>query len=194
MTNTKTFQNLTNAFVGESQAFQRYTMYAKIAKKEGWSNIAAIFAETALNEQHHAKQFYTLLIELVGEDNMPEMMTANASYPIARKTTYDNLMYAANGEHEEVVDYNKFAEEAAEEGFKAASAKFKLIAKIEQHHGDRYQKIAELLKVEQFGKDEERVEWKCMKCGHIHTGKAAPAKCPVCDHSQGYFEKYELAL
>ncbi len=192
MTNTKTFQNLTNAFVGESQAVQRYTMYAKIAKKEGWPNIASIFEETALNEEHHAKEFYTLLIELVGEENMPEMMNPSASYPIARKSTYDNLMYAGNGEHEEVVDYGKFATEAAEEGFKVVASKFKLIAAVEQHHGDRYKKIAELLKVEQFGKDEERVGWKCMKCGHIHTGKAAPAKCPICDHSAGYFEKYEL--
>ncbi len=191
MKNTQTFQNLTNAFIGESQAFQRYTMYAKIAKKEGWSNIAAIFEETAINEQHHAKQFYNILLDIVGED-MPGMMEATASYPIARKSTYDNLTFAANGEHEEVIDYGKFAEVALEEGFKDAATKFKLIAKIEQHHGDRYQKIAELLKVEQFGKDEERVGWKCMKCGHIHTGKAAPAVCPVCDHAAGYFEKYEL--
>ncbi len=191
MKNSKTFQNLANAFIGESQAFQRYTMYAGIAKKEGWSNIAAIFEETAVNERVHAKQFYNLLLEMAG-DNMPEMMGATAAYPIARKTTYDNLMFAANGEHEEVVDYNKFAEEAKEEGFTAAATKFKMIASIEQHHGDRYQKIAELLKVEQFNKDEERVEFKCMKCGHIHTGKQAPGKCPVCDHDHGYFEKYEL--
>ncbi len=191
MNNTKTFQNLTNAFIGESQAFQRYTMYAKIAKKEGWSNIASIFEETAINEQHHAKEFYNLLLDIVGED-MPGMMEATASYPIARKSTYDNLMFAANGEHEEVGDYAKFAEVALEEGFKEAASKFKLIGAIEQHHGDRYQKIAELLKVEQFGKDEERVEWKCMKCGHIHKGKAAPAVCPVCNHAKGYFEKYEL--
>ncbi len=194
MKNTKTFQNLTNAFIGESQAFQRYTMYAKIAKKEGWSNIAAIFEETAINEQLHAKQFYNILIEMAGEDNMPEMMTATASYPIARKSTYDNLMFAANGEHEEVIDYGKFAEEAKEEGYTSAATKFKLIAAIEQHHGDRYKKIADLLKVEQFGTDEERVGWKCMKCGHIHTGKAAPAVCPVCDHARGYFEKYELSI
>ncbi|WOO88087.1 rubrerythrin family protein [Mollicutes bacterium LVI A0039] len=193
MTNTKTFQNLTNAFIGESQAFQRYTMYAKIAKKEGWSNIAAIFEETAINEKLHAKQFYNFLLEMVGEE-MPGMMESTASYPIARKTTYDNLMYAAGGEHEEVGDYNLFAEQAMEEGFKDVAAKFKLIAAIEQHHGDRYQKIAELLKVEQFGKDEGRVMWKCMKCGHIHTGKAAPAVCPVCDHAAGYFEKYELNI
>ncbi len=191
MKNSKTFQNLANAFIGESQAFQRYTMYAKIAKKEGWPNIAAIFEETAINEQVHAKQFYNILLEIAGDD-MPEMMNATAAYPIARKSTYDNLMFAANGEHEEVVDYNKFAEEAKEEGHAAAAAKFRLIASIEQHHGDRYQKIAELLKVEQINKDEERVEYKCMKCGHIHTGKQAPGKCPVCDHDFGYFEKYEL--
>ncbi len=193
MKNSKTFQNLANAFIGESQAFQRYTMYAKIAKKEGWPNIAAIFEETAINEQVHAKQFYNILVELAGED-MPEMMTASAAYPIARKSTYDNLMFAASGEHEEVGDYSQFAEEAKEEGYAAAAAKFRLIGAIEQHHGDRYAKIAELLKIEQFNKDEERVEFKCMKCGHIHTGKQAPGKCPVCDHDHGYFEKYELYI
>lgn len=193
MKNTKTFQNLTNAFVGESQAFQRYTMYAGIARKEGWQNIATIFEETAINEQQHAKQFYNILVEMASED-MPEMMVANASYPIARKSTYDNLMYAAGGEHEEVDDYALFAAQAEEEGFKDAASKFKLIASIEKHHGDRYKKIAELLKVEQFGKNEDRVEWKCMKCGHIHKGKAAPAVCPVCNHPAGYFEKYELYI
>lgn len=193
MKNSKTFQNLTNAFVGESQAFQRYTMYAKIAKKEGWSNIAVIFEETAINEQFHAKKFYDLLLDMVG-DELPTLMTASAQYPIAKKSTFDNLMFAANGEHDEVDDYSSFSAIAAEEGFKEAAKVFKLVAAIEQHHGDRYQKIAELLKVELFGKDEERVAWKCMKCGHIHTGKAAPAVCPVCNHAQGYFQKYELYI
>ncbi len=194
MKNTKTFQNLMNAFAGESQAYQRYTMYSKVAGKEGWSNIAAIFDETAINEQQHAKQFFNLMCDMVGEDGMPEFMPLTASYPIAKSTTYANLMFAANGEKDEVVDYKEMAKVAEEEGFKDAATKFNLIADVEGHHASRYEKMAELLKIEQVVRKEERVQWKCMKCGYIHNGKAAPAVCPICDHPSGYFEKYELNI
>ncbi len=194
MKNTKTFQNLMNAFAGESQAYQRYSMYSKVAGKEGWSNIAAIFDETAINEQQHAKQFFNLMCDMVGEDNMPEFMSLTASYPIAKSTTYANLMFSANGEKDEVVDYKEMAKIAEEEGFKDAATKFNLIADVEGHHASRYEKMAELLKIEQVVRKEERVQWKCMKCGYIHNGKAAPAVCPICDHPSGYFEKYELNI
>ncbi len=192
MNNTKTFQNLMNAFAGESQARNRYRMYASIAKKEGWSNIASIFEETAENEFYHAKEFYTLLVEMVGEENLPEMMEVNASYPIARKSTYDNLMYAAGGEEEEVTMYQEFADIAKEEGFPKAAVKFNLIAKVEAHHANRYSKVAELLKAEQLFSKNDDTSWKCMKCGHIHDGKTAPSLCPICTHEVGYFEKFEL--
>ncbi|MFV0247081.1 MAG: rubrerythrin [Mycoplasmatales bacterium] len=185
---TKTFQNLMNAFAGESQAFQRYTMYAKIAKKDGYNNIKSIFEETAANERMHARLFYDLLSEMVGEENMPETMGLTAEYPIARKSTYDNLMFAANGEHEEFDDYNEMAKTAEEEGFPKASMRFKMIADIEKHHGDRYEKIANLLKVEELMHKSEDVYWKCDVCGHIHYGAKAPAACPVCAHGNGHFE------
>ncbi len=195
MKETKTIQNLMNAFAGESQAFQRYMMFAKVAKKEGWTNISAIFEETAINEEQHAKEYYKLMCEVVGEENMPEMMTVNAAYPITKKNdTHFNLIQSAQGEHEENVDYTKFAEEAKEEGFTKAATKFRLIAEIEERHSNRYSKLAELLKAEKLISKDESVQWKCMKCGHIHTGKEAPGKCPVCDHAQGYFEKYELNI
>ncbi len=194
MKNTKTFQNLMNAFAGESQAYQRYTMYSKVAGKEGWSNIAAIFDETAINEQQHAKQFFNLMCDMVGEENMPEFMPLTANYPIAKSGTYSNLMFSANGEKDEVVDYKEMAKIAEEEGFKDAALKFDLIADVEGHHANRYEKMAELLKIEQVVKKEERVQWKCMKCGYIHNGKSAPAVCPICNHPSGYFEKYELNI
>lgn len=189
MKESKTLQNLMNSFAGESQAFQRYSMYSKIAKKEGWATIAAIFDETAANEQQHAKEFYKVLISIVGEDNMPEVVGVNGSYPIAKKTTYDNLMYAAGGEAEEVEAYNEFAAIAEEEGYKDAAKLFKLIATVEDHHSRRYTKIAELLKVEQVLSREERTTWKCMKCGYLHTGRKAPEICPICGHYHGYFEE-----
>ncbi len=194
MKNTKTFQNLMNAFAGESQAKNRYEFYAKVAKKEGWSNIANIFMETAHNEYYHAKEFYNLLLDMVGEENMPEMMTVNAEYPIAKKTTYDNLLYAAAGETEEISLYKEFGKIAKEEGFTKAASIFTLIASVEAHHANRYSKLAELLKTDTLIKKENSVSWKCMKCGHIHTANNAPNMCPICNHEQGYFEKFELNI
>lgn len=190
MKNTKTFQNLMNAFAGESQARNRYEMYAKIAKKEGYSNISNVFMETAGNEYYHAKTFYQLLVDMVGEDNLPETMVVNGTYPIAKKTTLDNLLYAAAGEAEEVGLYGEFAAIAKEEGFMEASAKFNFIAKVEGHHSERYAALASLIKIDQLLAKEESVEWRCQACGHVHTGSKAPGKCPVCGESAGHFEVY----
>ena len=194
MKETKTFQNLMNAFAGESQAVQRYNMYAKIAQKEGWANIGSIFAETAINEEQHAKEFYKMMCDMVGESKMPGFMRVDGTYPVAKKTTYDNLVYSANGESEEVDLYKTFAKEAKEEGLNLVSSKFLLISDVEKHHSNRYNKMSELLKLEQVINKEERVHWKCMKCGYIHTAKKAPLKCPICDHPSGFFEKYELNI
>ncbi len=184
---TKTFQNLMNAFAGESQARNRYTMYAKVAKKEGWNNIASVFLETAHNEYYHAKEFYNLLCELVGEENMPEEMSITASYPVAKKTTLDNLLFAAAGESEEVEGYAQMAEEARQEGFNKIAVKFDLIGKVEAHHSERYTELAGLLKAETLVSRNEEVLWICDQCGHIHYGKRAPKLCPICDHAIGHF-------
>ncbi len=193
MQNSKTYQNLMNSFAGESQARQRYEMYAKVAKKEGWNNISNIFLETASNEFYHGQEFYKLLVEMSG-DEKDVMMGITASYPIARTTTYENLLSAANGESDEVSMYEEFASIAKEEGFNNVAAKFELIAKVEGHHSKRYQEIADLLKAEQLVSRNEEVLWKCDVCGHIHYGKRAPKLCPICAHSFGHFEHFELNL
>ncbi len=184
---TKTFQNLMNAFAGESQARNRYTMYAKIAKKEGWNNISNVFLETAHNEYYHAKEFFNIMCEMVGEENMPAEMSLTASYPVAQKSTYDNLLFAAAGEEMEVDDYAEMAEVAREEGFKKAAVKFDLIAKVEAHHAERYNKLAALLKAEELVAKNDDVLWICDVCGHIHYGKRAPKLCPICSHGAGHF-------
>ncbi len=185
---TKTAENLLKAFAGESQARNRYTYYAGIAKKEGYVQISKIFTETANNEKEHAEVFYKHLLT----DFKDEMIEINgACYPIALGNTLENLISAANGEHEEWVDlYPEFAKVAEEEGFKAVAASFRLIAEVEKHHEERYRKLAENVeKQEVFTKTEEKM-WICSNCGYITTGKSAPKICPACKHAQEYFELF----
>lgn len=185
-----TVKNLMTAFAGESQAYQRYTMYAKIAKKEGYANISDIFEETAYNELHHAQEFYKFLEELLGEENMPHDVKIDAEYPVAfKKCTEDNLNFAANGEAGEVIDYNEMAVVAKEEGYPAIATKFELIANVEAFHSARYKEYAKRLNEGTLFEEEIEVSWQCQKCGHIHTSKRAPGKCPICGHPQSYFKK-----
>lgn len=185
---TKTAENLLKAFAGESQARNRYTFYASVAKKEGYMQIQNIFTETAENEKEHAKRFYKFL--LAGfEGEMPAMVEINAMYPVAQGNTHYNLIAAADGEKEEWGDlYPDFAKVATEEGFPEVAAVFKLIASVEKHHEARYRMLADNIAKERVFKKDEVVEWKCDNCGYIHTGASAPEKCPACDHPQGYFE------
>lgn len=185
---TKTQENLMKAFAGESQARNRYTFYASIAAKEGFAQIEKIFLETAENERLHAKRFYKLLLDgLDGE--LPATVEINAAYPVAQGSTIDNLNAAAAGENEEWTKlYPAFAQIAADEGFPKVSAAFKLIAKVEEHHEARYQKLATNIAESKVFKKDEKVKWVCMKCGHIHEGNNAPEVCPTCQHPQGYFE------
>ncbi len=179
---TKTEQNLLKAFAGESQAKNRYEFYAKVAKKEGFEQISEIFMITAQQEQSHAKTFFRFL------EGGPVVVTA--TYPAGRiGTTSENLEAAAMGENEEWTQlYPKFAEEAADEGFKSVAAMFKIIAKIEALHEKRFKKLlANILEGKVFERDSE-VRWVCRKCGHVHVGKVAPKMCPGCGHPQGYFE------
>lgn len=186
---TETEKNLLKAFAGESQAKNRYTFYAKQAKKEGFEQISALFLETAINEEQHAKTFFRFL-----ESGKPVEITA--SYPAGIiATTYDNLMEAAAGENEEWTElYPEFAKIAANEGFKDIARAFTNIAAVEKDHEARYNKLAENIKNEQIFKKDEVVRWKCRKCGHIHEGKVAPNVCPTCDHPQAYFERDEMLL
>ena len=168
---TKTEKNLMEAFAGESQARNKYTYFASVAKKEGYQQIAAIFEETAANEKEHAKLWYKLL---------------NGG---AVGSTIENLKEAAEGENYEWTDmYEGFAKTAEEEGFVELAARFRLVAAVEKHHEERYRallKNVETLSV--FEKSDVKV-WECRNCGHIIVGTKAPEVCPTCNHPQSYFE------
>jgi len=185
---TKTAENLLKAFAGESQARNRYTFYASVADKEGYKQIKNIFIETADNEKEHAKRFFKFLVAGF-EGEVPTSLEINASYPVALGTTLENLKAAADGENEEWVDlYPEFAKVADEEGFPEIATAFRMIAKVEKHHEERYRKLADNVANGLVFKKNEKVVWKCGNCGYIHEGPEAPDKCPACAHPQSYFE------
>jgi rubrerythrin len=179
---TETEKNLLKAFAGESQARNRYDMFAERAKEEGFNQIAAIFDRTAHNEKHHAQIFFAFL-----EGGPVEIAAAYPAGIVA--STYDNLMAGANGEHEEAVDlYPHFAKVAEEEGFIKIANQFKMIAKIEKEHEEQYRKLAGNVQGGKvFAKEEETV-WVCRECGHVHIGKQPPKACPTCQYPQAVFE------
>ncbi|MCW3787783.1 rubrerythrin [Plebeiibacterium sediminum] len=179
---TKTEQNLLKAFAGESQARMRYNYFAKQAKKEGLEQIAAIFEETAENEKEHAKRFFKFL-----EGGMVEI---TASYPAGKiGTTLENLKASADGENEEWTElYPEFAKIAEEEGFKEVAVAFKLIAKVEEAHENRYRTLYDNLESGKVFEREGKVVWKCRNCGYLHEGTKALKNCPACLHPQSYFE------
>ncbi|MDP3180724.1 MAG: rubrerythrin family protein [Bacteroidota bacterium] len=179
---SQTEKNLLKAFAGESQARNRYEFFAKEAQKEGLEQIAALFLETALNERSHAKQFFKHL------EGRPVEITA--TYPAGKiGTTLENLKASADGENEEWTDlYPEFARIADEEGFKRVALLFRSIAKIEKAHEERYRKLYQNLEEGKVFEREGKVVWKCRVCGFLHEAAKPPLKCPVCDHSQAYFE------
>lgn len=166
---TKTEKNLLAAFAGESQARNKYTYFASVAKKEGYEQIASIFEQTAANEKEHAKLWFKMLGEL---GNTPQ-----------------NLLKAAEGENYEWTDmYESFAKDAEAEGFDALAKQFRAVAAIEKEHEERYRALLKNVETNKvFAKDEEKV-WVCRNCGHVLKGKNAPEVCPVCYHPQAYFE------
>lgn len=180
---TKTEKNLLKAFAGESQARNRYTMFADIAKEEGYEQIADLFLETARNELEHAKIFFRHL-----EGGVVEI---TASYPAGVEAdTLANLEAAATGENEEWTElYPMFADIADEEGFPKVAASFRMIAKIEKDHEDRYRKLAANMEEDIVFKTEEETVWFCRACGHVHVAKRAPGMCPVCRKPKAYFER-----
>jgi rubrerythrin len=184
---TQTEKNLLKAFAGESQAKNRYTFFAKQAKKEGYEQISALFLETAINEEQHAKTFFKFM-------ESGQAVEITAMYPAGIiGSTYDNLIAAAEGENEEWTElYPEFAKVADAEGFPEVARAFRNIAKVEKEHEDRYKKLAANIKEEKVFEKEETIRWKCRKCGHVHEGKEAPQECPTCQHPQGYFEQKEM--
>lgn len=179
---TKTEKNLLAAFAGESQARNRYTYFASVAKKAGYEQIAAIFLETAENEKEHAKRFFRLL---EGGD-----VEITASFPAGIVgDTAQNLEASANGEnHEWTVLYKEAAEIAKEEGFDKVVEQFTEIAEVEEKHEARFRKLLKNLKENKVFKKDKPVEWKCRNCGYVHEGTEAPKTCPACAHPQAHFE------
>ena len=166
---TKTEQNLWEAFAGESQARNKYTYFASVAKKAGYEQIAALFLATAENEKEHAKLWFKELGAL--------------------GTTEENLLHAAEGESAEWTDmYERMAQEAEQEGFSALAAKFRGVAAIEKSHEERYRKLLQNVESKQVFEKSGVQVWECRNCGHIVVGTKAPEVCPVCNHPQAYFE------
>ena len=166
---TKTEANLAAAFAGESQARNKYTYFASVARKEGYEQIAAIFEATANNEKEHAKLWFREL-EGIG-------------------TTAENLLAAAEGENYEWTDmYETFAKEAEEEGFTALARKFRAVAAIEKSHEERYRALLANVEMQKVFEKAEETMWECRNCGHLIIGKKAPEVCPVCAHPKSYFE------
>lgn len=166
---TKTEANLRAAFAGESQARNKYTYFASVAKKEGYEQISAIFQKTADNEKEHAKMWFKALGEL--------------------GTTEQNLLAAAEGENYEWTDmYAQFAKDAREEGFDVLAFQFEEVAKIEKAHEERYRALLNNVEMQKVFEKAEETMWECRNCGHLVIGKKAPGVCPVCAHPQSYFE------
>lgn len=179
---TLTEKNLLKAFAGESQARNRYEFAAKVAKEEGYEQIASIFTETSLQELQHAKRFFKFL-----EGGMSEIV---AAYPAGRTgTTKENLLAAADGEHEEWNDlYPEFAKTAEMEGFTNIASAFKAIAVAEKTHEQRYRKLLENVMQNKVFERGEKVFWYCRKCGYVHFGTKPLKNCPACLHPMAYFE------
>jgi rubrerythrin len=179
---SKTEQNLLKSFAGESQARNRYTYFASVAKKEGYEQIAAIFLETADNEKEHAKVFFKYL---EGGD-----LEIRASYPAGKiGTTAQNLAAAAAGELMEWGTlYPGFAKVAEKEGFPTIAKSFREIAEVEVHHEDRYNRLLANVKSGTVFKKAEKTRWICRNCGYVHEGTSAPKTCPACKHPQAYYE------
>ena len=166
---SKTEQNLMTAFAGESQARNKYTYFASVARKEGYEQIAAIFEQTANNEKEHAKMWFKALGEL--------------------GNTAQNLLAAAEGENYEWTDmYDTFAKEAEEEGFTRLAYQFRAVAAIEKSHEERYRALLNNVEMQQVFEKAEETIWECRNCGHLVMGKKAPEVCPVCAHPKSFFE------
>lgn len=179
---TKTERNLANAYVAESCAYSRYTFFSQSAQKESYFQYANIFAETAANELHHAKIFLKLLTEGA------VMTDPIAVDPGILTPTVDNLKVAAAEEKKEGVDmYTASAKVADEEGFPEIAKTFREIAKVENHHMERFNLMRERIETDTVWKRDEPIKWQCLVCGYIYEGKEPPAKCPACKHPYQHF-------
>ena len=186
----ETIENLTKAFIGESQARNRYTFYAKIAKKEGFEQIAEIFLLTAENEREHAKWLFRLINELKKKAGEPmDEIIVEAAAPTTLGNTVENLKAAIAGEnYENTKMYPEFADVAEKEGFPEIAKRLRAIAVAEKHHEERYKKLLSEVEANTVFKKEKKVYWVCRKCGYVHEGETPPEECPSCSHPKNYFE------
>lgn len=185
----KTIVNLSKAFVGESQARNRYTTYSKTASKEGYEEIAANFELTAAQEAEHAKWLMRMINELKQSDSSFDTIEIEAGVPTVLGTTKKNLQAAIDGEHHEYESmYPEFADTADEENLPEIAKRLRSIAKAEENHEDRYKKFLETLDQETVFAKGLGVVWQCRKCGYSEVSENAPDKCPSCSHPKAYFE------
>lgn len=186
---TITAENLLKSFAGESQARNRYTYYASVAKKEGYVQIESIFIETADNEKEHAKRFFKFLAD--SDLNGEAVVINDAGYPVFLGTTVLNLQAAAAGENEEWTTlYPHFAKVAEDEGFPEIAFTYRKILEVEKRHEERYNKLWTNIEENKVFAKTDKVLWKCSNCGYIYDGAEAPTVCPACAHPQSYFEVF----
>ncbi|KPJ70890.1 rubrerythrin [Microgenomates bacterium DG_75] len=186
----QTLENLTKAFIGESQARNRYTFYAKIAKKEGYEQIAEIFLITAENEKEHAKRLFEHIIELKKKSKEKiDELTVEAAAPIVYGKTAENLKAAIAGEHYEYTEmYPEFAKVATKEGLPHIAKRLRAIAIAEKHHEERYKKLLKEVEGKTVFKKKKATWWVCRECGYVHFGKQPPKVCPSCDHPRSFYQ------
>ncbi|MFZ5993371.1 MAG: rubrerythrin [Thermodesulfobacteriota bacterium] len=186
----KTIENLVKAFIGESQARNRYSFYSKIAKKEGFEQIAEIFLITAENEKEHASWLFKLINELKKKSaEKLDEITVEATAPTVLGTTAENLKAAIAGEHYEYTSmYPEFADTAENEGLPEIALRLRAIAKAEEHHEERYKKLLKEVEAGTVFRKEKEVAWVCRECGYVHFGTEPPEKCPSCDHERSYYQ------
>jgi rubrerythrin len=185
----ETIQNLTKAFIGESQARNRYTIYSRIAQKEGYEQVAEIFLLTAENEREHAKWLFRLINGLKKKAKVDEELSVEASAPLILGNTAENLKGAIAGEnHEYTKMYPEFADVADKEKLPDIAKRLRAIALAEKHHEERYKKILAKIEGKSVFKKQEKVTWLCRKCGYVHEGKEPPERCPSCSHEKNYFQ------
>ena len=185
-----TIENLVKAFIGESQARNRYTFYAKVAKKEGFEQIAEIFLITADNEKEHASNLFKLISKLKKRSSEElDEIEVEAAAPTVLGSTAEDLKTAIAGEnYEHTKMYPEFADAAEREGFPEIAARLRAIGQAEKHHEERYSKLLKQVEAGTFFKKEKDVSWVCRECGYIHFGKEPPEECPSCDHPRSYFQ------
>lgn len=185
-----TIENLAKAFIGESQARNRYTFYASVAQKAGFEQIADIFRMTADNEKEHAKRLFEHIQELKKKlDKEPKELVVEAVVPLVYGDTAQNLKAAIAGEHyENTIMYPEFAQIADKEGLRGIAQRLRSIAIAETHHEERYKKLLKEVEGEAVFKKDKEVWWVCRECGYVHFGKQPPEKCPSCEHPRAFYQ------